>query len=313
MRKKYEITLSNGEKSVVKVSKHNSIEKRWSLFNVIAVIVLTVYAISIVAALLWALMSSLKTRYDFRENPFGLPAKFMFENYLHAFKNLGVKVETALGMRMVYMFELLGNTIIYALGSTFFAIMSPCITAYAVAKYRFRGKNLIYGIVIVTMLLPIVGSLPSMLQLMRAIGFYNNIFGVWITKGSFLGMNFLIFYAVFKSLSWEYAEAAFVDGASHARVLFQVMIPLVKTTIFALALLAFIGFWNEYETQLVYLPSMPSLAYGLFVFQFSTDHYASSVTVRLAGCMIAAVPIFVLYMIFKDMLIGNIAVGGIKG
>ena len=149
--------------------------------------------------------------------------------------------------------------------------------------------------------------------LMKAIGFYDNLFGIWITKGSFLGMNFLIFYACFKSFSWEYSEAAFIDGASNFRVMMQVNLPLARTTILAMALLSFVGYWNEYETQLIFLPSMPSLAYGLFQFQFSVSTVASSVTIQLAGCMIVAVPIFILYMFFKNMLIGNIAVGGIKG
>lgn len=313
MKKKYEITRTDGSSSRVKVAADDRIGKKWTLFNIVAVIVLGIYAASLIFALLWALMSSFKSRFDFRENPLGFPTKFYFENYKHASVNLGVKVETSSGYRTVYMFELLGNTLLYALGSTFFSVISPCITAYAVAKYDFKGKNLIYAIVIVTMLLPIVGNLPSMMVLMRAIGFYNNIVGIWISKGSFLGMNFLIFYAVFKSLSWEYAEAAFIDGATHGRVFFQIMLPLVKTTIFALALLGFIGYWNEYETQLIYIPSMPTLAYGLFVFQFSTDTYASAVTVRLAGCMIAAIPMFVIYMACKNLLLGNIAVGGIKG
>lgn len=294
-------------------SKLAKFRTRWNLFSIIAVVLLSVYALSLVFALLWALISSFKSRFDFREHLFTLPSKWHFDNYLKAFKELYIGVETSYGSRYVYMPELLFNTIVYSLGSTFFSVMSPCLTAYVVAKYNFKGRSVLYGIVIVTMLLPIVGSLPSSMILMKAIGFYDNLFGIWITKGSFLGMNFLIFYACFKSFSWEYSEAAFIDGASNFRVMMQVNLPLARTTILAMALLSFVGYWNEYETQLIFLPSMPSLAYGLFQFQFSVSTVASSVTIQLAGCMIVAVPIFILYMFFKNMLIGNIAVGGIKG
>ena len=298
------------KRSKIKIGKE---KKKWSMFSVIAVTFLSIYALSLVLALLWALLSSLKSRFDFRENPFSLPKNWRFDNYMKAFGELFVGIETATGSRNVYMPELLFNTVVYALGSTIFSVMSPCLTAYIVAKYKFKGRNVLYATVIVTMLLPIVGSLPSSMILMKAIGFYDNLIGIWITKGSFLGMNFLIFYACFKSFSWDYAEAAFIDGASNFRVMVQINLPLAKTTILAMALLAFVGYWNEYETQLIYLPSMPSLAYGLFQFQFSVSTVASSVTIQLAGCMIVAIPIFILYMIFKDMLIGNIAVGGIKG
>ena len=88
---------------------------------------------------------------------------------------------------------------------------------------------------IVVMLLPIVGSLASELQMLHTIGAYDNVVFLMFMKGGFLGTNFLIFYATFKGISWEYAEAAFIDGASHARVLFTIMIPLAMTTVTAVS------------------------------------------------------------------------------
>lgn len=290
-------------------------KRNFNVFTVIAFVLLIIYCASLIFTLLWGMMNSMKGRYDFRMNPFGWPEIFVWQNYVNAFNSLSVPIQTSSGGRSVFMLELFFNTIVYAIGATFFATISPCITAYAVAKYKFKLGPVLYTIVIVTMLLPIVGALPSEMLIVRSLGFYDNIVGVWLMKGSFLGINFLIFYATFKSFSWDFAEAAFIDGASHFKVLARIMLPLARTTIFAVGLLVFIGFWNEYQTQLIYLPSMPSVAYGLFLFQFEGQSGAavSTIPVRLAGCMLVSVPIFIIYMIFKDMLIGNIAVGGIKG
>ena len=132
-------------------------------------------------------------------------------------------------------------------------------------------------------------------------------------KGHFLGANFLIYYASFKSLPNDYKEAAEIDGASQLQILLNVVVPLIKTTIGAIALLSFIGYWNDYTTAMIYLPSRPTIAYGLYYFTHSTINEASYVTVGIAACMLVTIPIFIVFLIFRNKLIGNMAVGGIKG
>ena len=296
--------------------KKNRIKKRTlrQIFPLIFFVLLLVYCISLLIPMAWALMSSLKTRLDFRMDPLGFPTSFAWENYVSAFNALYIQVSAGAGVRNVYLLEMFGYTLAYAVGATIAATLAHMVMAYICAKYtRFRITKVLYTIVIVTMILPIVGSLPSEMQVVRTLGLYNNILGAWIMKATFLGTHFLIFYATFKGISWEYAEAAFMDGASHARVMFQIMFPLAKTTVSAIALLSFIGFWNDANMSMIYMPDIPTVAYGLFRFQFSTGQESSSITVQLAGCTIVMFPIFVLYMCFKKQLIGNIAIGGIKG
>ena len=296
--------------------KKNRIKKRTlrQIFPLIFFVLLLVYCISLLIPMAWALMSSLKTRLDFRMDPLGFPTSFAWENYVSAFNALYIQVSAGAGVRNVYLLEMFGYTLAYAVGATIAATLAHMVVAYICAKYtRFKITKVLYSIVIVTMILPIVGSLPSEMQVVRTLGLYNNILGAWIMKATFLGTHFLIFYATFKGISWEYAEAAFMDGASHARVMFQIMFPLAKTTVSAIALLSFIGFWNDANMSMIYMPDIPTVAYGLFRFPFSTGQESSSITVQLAGCTIVMFPIFVLYMCFKKQLIGNIAIGGIKG
>lgn len=284
------------------------------IFPLIFFILLLIYAVSLLVPFLWTLMSSLKSRLDFRMDPFGLPTSIEWENYVKAFNGLYIQVTDGAGVRNVFMLEMFGYTLAYAVGATILSTLSHMVVAYICAKYtRFKITKVLYSIVIITMILPIVGSLPSEMQVVKALGLYNNILGAWIMKASFLGMHFLMFYATFKGISWEYAEAAFMDGASHARVMFQIMFPLAKTTIAGLMLLSFIGFWNDYNMSMIYMPDIPTIAYGLFRFQFSTGQETSSITIQLAGCTIVMFPIFVLFLCFRKQLIGNIAIGGIKG
>ena len=192
-------------------------------------------------------------------------------------------------------------------------VLTPCIAAYAVAKYNFKFGKFMYGIVIVTMILPVVGNLPSQIQMAKFTGAYDNLLGVAVMKGHFLGTNFLIFYAAFKSLPNDFKEAAEMDGASQLQVLLQIVLPLVKTTIGAIALLSFITYWNDYTTAMIFLPNMPTIAYGLQYFTSSSLNEASTLPVKIAACTMVIIPIFIVFVIFKDKLIGNMAVGGIKG
>lgn len=280
------------------------------VFITLGVIFLLIYAISFLTPLFWALMTSFKREIEFMVDKFAFPSEFYLENYVYVWNEMAVPVK---GIGNIYIVEMFFNSIVYTLVCTLTHTLTPCIAAYAVAKYKFKFGEFMYGIVIVTMILPVVGNLGSSLQVAKAVGTYDSLFGVAIMKGSFLGTSFLIFYAAFKGLPNDYKEAAEIDGASQLQILLSIVLPLVKTTIGALALLNFITYWNDYNTAMIYLPSMPTISYGLYRFTRSTDNKATFVTVWVSACMLVTIPIFIVFMLFKDKLIGNLAVGGIKG
>ena len=133
---------------------------------------------------------------------------------------------------------------------------------------------------------------------------------MYILQANFLGMYFLVFYATFRSLSWEYAEAAFVDGASHFTVMTRIMLPLVKSTILAVGVMVFIGFWNDYQTPMIYMPSHATISFGLFQFTNASGGSPSEVP---AASIVVMLPMLIIFIILKDKFIGNLTVGGIKG
>ncbi|MDR3318551.1 MAG: carbohydrate ABC transporter permease [Clostridiales bacterium] len=293
----------------MKRKKNGSVNIYKSPFLITGFWLLALYALILLAPMLWAFITSFKDRLDFLDNPFGFPDKWHFSNYATAFRNIYVPVSG----QPVHMPILLLNSILYAVGCTLMHTLVPLVTAYAAEKYRYRFSNFVYALVIVALIIPIVGSLPSEIQIMRALGFYDNIIGIWILKGTFLGTNFLILYAAFRSVPWEFAEAAQVDRASQFRIMTQIMFPMVSKAVFAVALLSFIAYWNEYTTAMIYLPSMPTVSYGLYRFQFANTQEINYVPIQVAGCMLMTIPLFVLFMAFHNRLMGNIAIGGLKG
>ena len=289
--------------------------KNWLM--ILIVVLLVIYAICIIAPFFWGIISSFKTKDDFRNNfNFGLPKMAGgYINYLNSFKQLKVQIDAADGTsRYAYFPELFMNSLVYSVGCAIIQNIVSCLVAYLCAKYsHHKVTKLIYGIVIVTMILPICGSLASEIQMAKTLKLFDSFLGIFVMRANFLGMNFMIFYAAFKTIPKDFAEAAEMDGASHLQILVKIMVPLIIPTFFITFLLSFIGYWNDYYIPMIYLPSHPTIAYALYCFQTNSSSAVSFVPAKLAACIIVFVPVFVLFLLFRKKLIGNLTVGGLKG
>lgn len=288
------------------------LKTKFSPFTIVLLIVLAAYVLSMFTLIGWALITSFRSPNDFRTNAIGMPEKFVW-NYTFVYTKFYVSVLTESGMEVVYMETMFVYSILYSLGCAFFQTLVPCITAYLCARFNYKFSKIVYTAVIVVMILPIVGSLPAELQMAKNTGLYDSIWGLWIMKANFLGMYFLVFYDGFKGLSMTYTEAAKIDGASNMHILLAIVLPLVKNIFFTVMLVNFIGFWNDYQVPLLYMPSYPTVAYGMYNMANTRENNLSSVPMRMTGAMLMFIPIFTLFLIFQKRLLGNLTVGGIKG
>lgn len=277
-------------------------------------VILMCYTVSLFIPILWGLMTTFKTQADFRLSAFGLPNPFTLENYGSAFERLYLDVKdrsdvlVRVDFGLMYMYST-----VYAGGCALIQTLTVCIVAYATAKFHyFKLSKVVYTIVLVTMALPIIGNLPSEIQMSKNLGLYNSFIGIFIMKMSFLGMYYLVFYSSFKGVAKDFYEAAYLDGANEFTVMVCIGLPLVRYTFFTVLLLNLIGFWNDYQVPLIYLPSYPTVAYGVFSFSNSNDARLSSVPIRLTGCIMMLVPVLVLFVAFNKQLMGNVSMGGIK-
>ncbi len=284
-----------------------------SWFELIVCTVLVMYSAALIFLFGWALLTSFKTGEDFMFNPLGLPETFTFENYKLVFEAIRVKSTTTDASYGIW--DQFGNAAIYSIGSAFFRVAATTIVAYCTAKYKHWLSTLIYNVVLVTLALPIVGNMPSMLQITSSLGIFDSFQGMFIMNFAFNNIYFLVIHAAFKKMPWTYAEAAFIDGASHLRVFVKIYLPMILNLVGAVFLLFFIEIWNEYQTPMVYLPSYPTIAYGLW--SIANGGQTGSMIIEppliIATGVFAFSIIFVVFIIFKDKLMGNLAEGGIKG
>lgn len=300
-------------------------KKKFSVFNLGIGALLALYAALLILFLYLIVISSIKTQDDIYENFFGFPSAggWMFKNIFDALSAFACRSPLADGNvgllpsiidGVGFYPGIIINTILYAFGGALCSTIVPCFVSYVVAKFDYKFSKILYGVVIVTMILPIVGNYPSMISVMQTLHIYDNFIGGWLQKCNFLGMYFLIFYAAFKSLPNDYMEAAYIDGASEWKVLLKVMFPLVRPIFLTIMIIHFIDIWNDYQTVLLYLPSFPTISLAVYMQVIVGDTAKlQQPQYKMAACMIMVIPTVTLFVVFRDKLMGNLSMGGIKG
>lgn len=286
---------------------------RLGIFTTVLLIALILYAVLLLGLLLWAVMTSLKAVSDFDSNPYGFPTKFV-DNFSYVFSKFQMTVRNpaSTGNKVVSMWMMLLYAFGYALGAAFFNTAAICVTAYVCARFPNKFTKLIHTVVVVVMIIPIVGNLPSELRMAQALGLYNSIWGLWVMKANFLGLYFLVFYNVYRKVPESFNEAAKIDGANNFQIFFRIMLPITRTMFGTVMLINFITFWNDYQTPLIYMPSYPTIAVGVYQITRSNDNGLDSIPRRMATTVIMLVPILILFSIFSNKLLGNLTIGGLK-
>lgn len=273
----------------------------------IALAFFALWAISLLYPLVWLLVNSIKTplRYD-EELHLGLVIppfeKWKLKNYATALEGLTYQNTGFFGM--------IFNSVWYCVLSLAVNMFFSCCTGYVLSKYKFRGRDAIYATAILCMTLPILGTGGATYTFYYTTCMYDTIFYViYSSLGSF-GMRFLMMYGFFKGVSWDYAEAVFIDGGSDYTVFFKIMLPLAFPMILTLSITGFIGLWNSYEALMIYLPSYPTLAVGMYQV---AENYVGKEPVYYAAMIVSLVPVVTIFIAFSDLIMNNMSIGGLKG
>ena len=260
-------------------------------------------ALSYIYILVWAIIAGLKTHTEIVINPFSLPEIWNFSHYIEVFDLLEVGGNT--------FWDMLGNSLWFSLLSVLIQQFTTITFAYVCSKYTFPGKNLVYGIILIALTLPLYGNSGATYKLYYNLGLINSYAQVLLAN-SVITIYTLYYMAFFKNLSWTYAEAAMVDGANAFHIYFKVMLPQAKPIFGSLFLTQWIQQWNSYESELVYLPKLPTLPVGIF--QFNAEMiYKVRLDILFAACVLVSIPAIVLFAVFNKTITSSVSVGGIKG
>ena len=276
-------------------------------------IILLIHSISFIVPLVWSVLTSLKDKLEFRVNMFGLPRNWLFSNYGAVWKTFAISVQAGATTRKVFMVEMLFNSIMYAVGCALVQTTVQYVMAYVSSRFKYKFGKIVYAVVIFALAFPLVGGNASGLALADRLGLRNTFWGMYLMKAYFLGMYFLVFFAQLKAFPKDFDEAAAIDGAGNFTIMWRIIFPMVANTFFTIALLLFISYWNDYTTPMLYMPQLPTLAYGLYYYSdLIRTGSISAPPFKLAACVMLMAPILVIFLIFHNRLIGNISIGGLK-
>ena len=269
---------------------------------VIGLVIFSLYAFSLLGSYLWTFINSLKTRMEYMEGVVDLPEKWLFSNYIRAFTVL-----SASGKNVFTMFF---NSLWLSLLTPTISIFTSAMASYVMAKYKFPGRSLIWSIMIITMVIPVYGSTASTYKMYKLLNIFDSPL-ILVTAICGLGGSMMMI-AAFESISTTYMEAAFLDGAGHARTFFAIILPQMSGILSALWIMAFIGEWNNCMKPIMYLPSYVTLTSGLYLYQLENERKLDT-PILFAGALMCSVPAVVLFITFQDKFLNMSYGGGIKG
>lgn len=276
----------------------------WKFFKYIFYIFMIFCSLSFILSFIWILLNSFKTAPDYLKNCFWLPAKWDLPNYGQVLKELKYKGFSLYGM--------LGNSLILIGINVICNITFPQMAAYTIARFDFKGRKALETVVFVSMMIPTVGNASSQLYFLTRIGLYDNFLGIFLLWSSGLGFAQIILTAFYRGVSSTYAEAAYIDGASEWRVFLSIYYPQSIPLMMISVINGIISVWNDYMTGYLYLPNHPTLALGLQQMQAQFVDFGNDYPVMFAGVVLSVIPIFILFGIFAQKILGSQDLGALK-
>lgn len=269
---------------------------------------LVIFAIWILAPFSIVIITSFKTWQEATDPEFSFfPKEFTFQGYKEVFTYTASTGD----FQMPVMLRGFINTLIIVIPPTILGLFCSAISAYAFAKLRFNGKNLLFGFLLLTMMIPGTIMLTPSYMIYDMIGWTNTPLPLMI-PGMFGAATCVFFMRQFYSgIPTELIEAAKLDGMGYFKIFWKIMVPLSVPALFAQGLLGFIGGYNDYFGPYLYLqdPEWYTLQIALKSFQGS---YSSNVPTIMAGSIVALIPTLVIYAVAQNYFIEGIATSGMK-
>ena len=276
----------------------------------ICFVVMVLLCFTYVFMYVWLLLNSLRSLDSYLLNGFNL---FDFKSFtLSNYKELFTTQIAGSGRNPIYITDTIINTVLLVFGQVLLSISIPAFTAYIIAKYNFKLKKIILNIAVIVMVVPTLGSTATTYNFMTKLGLINTYWGIYLMAAGGFGFGFLLFYNFFAAIPWEYAESAFLDGASDLQVFLKIMYPQAVPILTAIAITSFINRWNDYMTAYIYLPDNPTIALGVSQL-YSRMKNALTLPIAFAGMTLLATVSLIIFAIFNRFIMNNMSVGGVKG
>lgn len=293
----------------------NSGLRKTTPYTVFCFIVLIILAILFTFPLYWIITGAFKTSADINApSPVWFPTNWVMDNFKKLFSKQSVplwQLGKWTGPTVPAAVKWLLNTVFMAVAAMGLTCITAAMAGYALAKKRFKGRILLFTLIVASMALPKQVILIPLLREMAALNLYDT---MWAVIFPTVGWPFGVF--LMKQFSEgvpnEMLEASRIDGASEAKTFLQIVVPMIKPGIGALAIFTFISSWNDYFMQLIMLNSTDKLTISLGIAKLQAENSTDFGSI-MAGASLASIPILIVFLMFQKYFTRGIAMGAVKG
>lgn len=260
---------------------------------------LSIFALAPIALML---INSFKTSEEFSRNAWRLPELWVFSNYTDLVDyNSGVMVRA------------FSNSVFISVTTTVLTLVISSLAAYAFAKFNFKGKNIIFFILLCTMMIPAEITLPAIYLMFSRVKMLNT-YAIQILPGLANVFCMFMMRQYMAGVPDSLLEAARLDGAGPNRIFWNIMIPLTKPALGSLAILTFLGKWNDYlwPSMLLTKKEVMPVMVILPTLNIQNNVYSIPWNLVMASCTIVTLPLILIFLVFQEQFMSSVAMGAVK-
>lgn len=266
------------------------------VYNTISIFI----CIIVILPFMWMISTSLRLPVDsFNLPPSFLPTVFNFNNYVEVFQK-------------VPLLKYIGNSVLVSVSATAIQCVVTAFAAYAFARLKFRGKNIMFLVLLSGLMIPVQSTVIPVFMMYKNIGLMDTRIGIVLPLlinplGIFILKQFM------ETIPRSYDEAAKLDGAGNLMILFRVILPMTKPALVTVIVLFFVSSWNDFYRPLIFITSAGKMTIPLGMTALSGLMRNSSISIIIAGVIISSVPLIVIYMVGQKYFVEGITMSGLKG
>ncbi len=249
----------------------------------------------------WVVSTSLRTPAEsFTEPPKWIPTDMDFENYATVFEEIP------------FWHQIL-NSFAITIGVVAGQLVTAALAGYAFARLRFRGRDVLFWIVLATMMIPGQATIIPLFVLISRGLHINDTLWALIIPGLATAFGTFLLRQYFLSIPDDFEEAALVEGANQWQIFRKIYLPLASPGLAILAVLTFNAKWNDYFTPLIFMNTKERFPITLGIVDLQGYMGTGSISVVLAGIVLSTIPVIIIYILGQRYLIEGLMVGGVKG
>lgn len=254
----------------------------------------------IIIPLSFSVLGGFRTSGQLAADPVALPDPWVFTNYLDTLASPAF-------------YSQLKNSLLISLVTTALVLPAASLAAFVIARYRFRGREVVYILFTLGLLFPVAVAILPLFITLRQTGLLNNPLGVALPQAAFgLPLSIVILRPFFRSIPKDLEDAAAIDGCGPLRFYWSVMLPLSRPVLSTIAVLTVVGSWNAFLLPLHVLTQPDQWTLPIGVNNVSAQ-YVTDYAVILAYTTLAMIPALIFYFIAQRQIVSGLTAGGVKG